>query len=348
MEDKLLLINKRPDVVDEFVKAYEHEEFQIDIAMNGVEAVRKLQASEYKLVVVGLIFPDIDGEKLLGYINKTAPETVCIVYATRISVAQIAYLTNRLHVFRIFLRPVEYRLEMLEAIQEGFEEYDLKKRMFEIAEEEKEKMQFQQDRYAQMRKKVLDRQKADGLFLRVCDPILKELAYLGDNLKEEEQQQLLDIQKGIIAQYLKEHQLPVGGLTAIEVKLRHQFFEGNANRSLRVHTGSALLQLPEPFIEGMYMCIWVLIHRMTMLTKQFDAYVDVDFETSSKISLNVSFQLPPGVWEEQKRRAISKKITYVYESVVKEICGNMYREVEDIRVSYKLHLDAGRQVEFEA
>ena len=96
------------------------------------------------------------------------------------------------------------------------------------------------------------------------------------------------------------------------------------------------------------MCIWVLIHRMTMLTKQFDAYVDVDFETSSKISLNVSFQLPPGVWEEQKRRAISKKITYVYESVVKEICGNMYREVEDIRVSYKLHLDAGRQTEFEA
>ena len=140
MEDKLFLINKRPDVADEFVKAYEHEEFQIDIAMNGVEAVRKLQTSEYKLVVVGLIFPDIDGEKLLGYINKTAPETVCIVYATRISVAQIAYLTNRLHVFRIFLRPVEYRLEMLEAIQEGFEEYDLKKRMFEIAEEEKEKM----------------------------------------------------------------------------------------------------------------------------------------------------------------------------------------------------------------
>ena len=116
MENRLLLINKRREVIEEFTQAYAGEQFQIDVATSGLEGYKKLQASSYKLVVMGMIYPDVDGNKLLAYIRKSFPQTKCIVYTTKISVGQIAYLTNRMHVFRIFLRPADYKGEMLASI----------------------------------------------------------------------------------------------------------------------------------------------------------------------------------------------------------------------------------------
>ncbi len=348
MEDRVLLINKRQNVVDEFIKAYEGESFRIDVAMSGVEGYQRLQEHAYKVVIVGMVFPDIDGEKLLAYIRKTAPETICIVYTTKLSVAQVAYLTNRMHVFKIFLRPGDYRGEILEAIEEGIENYDLKVQEGLEEEEEWKEFNLQKERYEERKKRVMDHRVADKRVFQVFDMIMKEISALNDDLEIEEREQLLKIEQEIMAQYIKENQLPVGGLMTIESKLRHQFFEGNDERKLRVHTGSTVIQLEDTFVESMYMCIWVLVYRMLLLTKQFDCYVDIDFATSSKVTLSVAFQLPAGVWQEQEKRAISRRITAVLESMIKELCAGYRREVSDIQIKYVLDLDAQNKIAFKA
>ena len=347
MDNRLLLINKRPEVIEEITKAYAGEQFQIDVAASGLEGLRKLQASSYKLVVMGMIYPDVDGNKLLAYIRKSSPDTRCIIYTTKISVGQIAYLTNRMHVFRIFLRPADYKGEMLSAIQEAFEQYDIEETNKEQRKEEQEDVIRHRERYQEMKQREMKQEEADTLLLRIFDPILKYVSGQEDGLTEVEREQILEMEQDVIGRYLKENRQPVNGLTTIEVKLRHYFFEGMQDRSLRLHTDSTVVQLPDSFVERIYICIWILIHRITLLTKCFDAYVDVEFETSSRLNVRVSFQLPPGVWEAEEAMPIARKITKVHESIVKNLSEKFRRNVDDIQVSYYMGFDAGESPVFE-
>lgn len=347
MEDRLLLINKRQEVVQEFLRSFQTENFIIDVAYSGVEGLERLRDTEYKVVVTGTVFRDIDGEKLLNYIAKNKPDTVCIVYTTKLSLAQVAYLTNKLHVFRVYLRPGDYRGKMLTGIQEAFEYYDVKVAEHEIEAAERENLQMQQERYDEMRKRVMEREKADSLLLRIFEPILSKVVERGDDLKPEEQAQLLTIEKQIIAQYMKENQMPVGGLGTVEVKLKHHFFENFPNRKLRVQTGSMVIQLNDSFVDMVYMCIWLLIRRVTLLTKSFETDVIIDFETSTKVNVDVKFKLPDGVWQEEENRAISKKITAVHEQVVRDLCSDFIRSGEDTHLDYHLLLDAQKEVVFD-
>ena len=347
MENRLLLINKRREVIEEFTQAYAGEQFQIDVATSGLEGYKKLQASSYKLVVMGMIYPDVDGNKLLAYIRKSFPQTKCIVYTTKISVGQIAYLTNRMHVFRIFLRPADYKGEMLSSIQEAFGQYDIAEANKERRKEEQEDVDRHKQRYQEMKQRELKQEEADTLLLRIFDPILRYVSEQEDGLSEVEREQILEMEQDVIERYLKENRQPVNGLPTVEVKLRHYFFEGMPDRSLRLHTDSTVVQLADSFVERMYICIWILIYRVTLLTKCFDAYVDIEFETSTRLNVRVSFQLPAGVWDAEESMPISRKITRVHESIVKNMCEKFRRSVDDIQVSYYLGFDAGKDPVFE-
>lgn len=127
MENSLLFINKRPEVIKEFLANMQGTSFQIDVADSGILGMKMLREKEYKVVITGMLMAEYDGEKILTYLKEKHPNTVCMVYTTRINIGQIVFLTNKLKVFRIFLRPGDYKGEMLSAIEEGFLRYDLLK-----------------------------------------------------------------------------------------------------------------------------------------------------------------------------------------------------------------------------
>lgn len=347
MEDRLLLINKRPEVIEEFTRAYAGEKFQIDVASSGLEGYQKLQKTSYKLVVMGMLYPDVDGNKLLAYIRKSVPMTRCIIYTTRISVGQIAYLTNRMHVFRIFLRPADYKGEMKEAIQRGFEEYDIEEMDSKHRQEEEQDVNLHLQRYQELRQQELKQEEADSMLLRIFDPVLKYVTEQEDGLTQFERDQILEMEQDVIERYLKENRLPMNGLPTIEVKLRHSFFEGMVDRTLRVHNDSTVVQLSDVFVERMYICIWVLVHRITLLTKFFDAYVDIKFETSSRVNVKVSFQLPPGVWEAEEALPVARKITCIHEAIVKNLSERFLRELDDVQITYLLGFETEKENIFE-
>lgn len=346
MEDRLLFINKRPEIVEEFVKAYESEEFQVEVARSGVEGYRKIQAANYKVVVTGMILPDIDGTKLITYLKKHSPDTICIVYTTKLNVGQLAYLVNELRVFRIYLRPGDYRGEMLDGIQEAFEQYELNVQREEERLVAEETIKEQRIRFEEMRKRVLEQSKADEFMLKVMEPILLQTTNALSGLRDDEKAQLLEIEREIVLAYLKENKISVNSMPALEMKLKHQFYEGNENRSLRFDIESRIVQLPDTFADRLYMCLWVLNYRMNMLTKYYEAHVVIEFETSTKVRVVFSFLLPPDVWETQDEYEISKCITGVFEHVVKDNCTSFKREYANMKLSYEMGFDASEEAVF--
>lgn len=126
MSRNLLFISKYKDIIEEFLNAMRDENIAIDTAQNGIEAVSLLRKREYQVVVTGLAMDGYNGEQLITYINKSFPNTVCIIYTTTISAAQLHFFVNKRNVFRVFLRPVDFKQEFMEALEEAYEYYEIK------------------------------------------------------------------------------------------------------------------------------------------------------------------------------------------------------------------------------
>ena len=104
MGKKLLFINKYPELVEEFSAAMQGRDVEIDIATNGIEAASYLKKNTYQVAVTGLSLDGYNGEQIVTYLNKNFPDTVCILYTTTISPAQLYFFFNERSVFRVFLR----------------------------------------------------------------------------------------------------------------------------------------------------------------------------------------------------------------------------------------------------
>lgn len=126
MDRNLLFISKYPDIVKEFLLAMEGKEIAIDVASNGIEAVTKLKKKEYQVVVTGITLEGYNGEQIITYLNKNHPNTVCIIYTTTISPSQLHFFINERNVFRVFLRPVDYRQKFFVALEDAFEYHDVR------------------------------------------------------------------------------------------------------------------------------------------------------------------------------------------------------------------------------
>lgn len=126
MSRRLLFISKYPEIVKEFLSAMGGKEMEIDTVSNGSDAVSKLKKTEYQVIVTGLSLDGYNGEQLITYLNKNHPNTVCMIYTTSISLAQLHFFINERNVFRVFLRPVNFHKEFSQALDEAFEYYDIR------------------------------------------------------------------------------------------------------------------------------------------------------------------------------------------------------------------------------
>ena len=158
MDRRILFISKYPEIVQEFLDAMKGKEVEIDTASNGIEAAAKLKKNVYQVVVTGLSLDGYNGEQLITYLNKKCPNTVCIIYTTTISPAQLHFFINEREVFRVFLRPVDFHGEFFLALEEAFEYYDVRVKNSEEAEEESEREELRRQEVKKIAKK-LNRQK---------------------------------------------------------------------------------------------------------------------------------------------------------------------------------------------
>ncbi len=124
MENNLLFVNQNHNIIRQFVDVMREYDFAIDTADNGRDAVAFLKRRQYKVMITGMDLAQVDGSKLIAYLNKVYPQTVCIVYTRRLELAHLKLLVNERRVFRIFENTADFGGEIYSAIMQAFEHYD--------------------------------------------------------------------------------------------------------------------------------------------------------------------------------------------------------------------------------
>lgn len=128
MENNLLFVNQNHDIIRQFVDVMREYNFAIDTADNGRDAVAFLKRRQYKVMITGMDLTQVDGSKLIAYLNKVYPQTVCIVYTRRLELAHLKLLVNERRVFRIFENTADFGGEIYTAIMQAFEHYDMQQK----------------------------------------------------------------------------------------------------------------------------------------------------------------------------------------------------------------------------
>ncbi len=75
----ILVVDDEPMLRDLLTKILTREGFRVDAAVDGEEAVEKMNREQYKLVVSDIEMPRMNGFELLKIIKRDFPETAVIM-----------------------------------------------------------------------------------------------------------------------------------------------------------------------------------------------------------------------------------------------------------------------------
>lgn len=108
MSDKRALVVDDDDPIRAMLaKVVERQNIAVDTARDGLEAIQKLDANEYKLILLDLMMPRVDGYGVLKHINANYPERLqCTIIASAVPETEIRKRFD-LPVFRIHSKPFD-------------------------------------------------------------------------------------------------------------------------------------------------------------------------------------------------------------------------------------------------
>ena len=114
---------KRALVVDDddpiramLAKVVERQDLEVDTARDGAEAIDRLDADGYNVVLLDLMMPRVDGFAVLRYMQKHHPDQLhCTIVATAIPESEVVKQFE-VPVYRIHVKPFDMQT-LLEDIQ---------------------------------------------------------------------------------------------------------------------------------------------------------------------------------------------------------------------------------------
>jgi DNA-binding response OmpR family regulator len=115
---------KRALVVDDddpiramLAKVVERQNLEVDTARDGAEAIQRLDANTYSVILLDLMMPRVDGYGVLKYLYANHPEQLaCTIIASAVPETEILKRFD-LPVFRIHAKPFELG-KLIEDIKE--------------------------------------------------------------------------------------------------------------------------------------------------------------------------------------------------------------------------------------
>jgi chemosensory pili system protein ChpA (sensor histidine kinase/response regulator) len=88
-------------------KIIERQDFDVDTARDGVEAIEKLDADDYSVLLLDLMMPRVDGYGVLQHLKATHPELLdCTIIASAVPESEI-FKRFDMPVFRVHAKPFD-------------------------------------------------------------------------------------------------------------------------------------------------------------------------------------------------------------------------------------------------
>ena len=203
MKRNLLFISRYPEIIDEFQGILEEKQIETEIAQNGTDAMELLKQKEYQILVTDLNLDGYNGDKILSYVNQKFPDTICMLYTNSISAVQLGFYLNKRDVFRVFLRPVNFRQEFMQALEEAYEFYDLKKRDRDSRQERLKQLEGNRKAIAEIEKIIENQNESWKDFEVFAERLLGfTMERYGRNLNTEQRRQYFCQRKKAVKGYV--------------------------------------------------------------------------------------------------------------------------------------------------
>jgi DNA-binding NarL/FixJ family response regulator len=315
--NSILFVNKRPGLIEEFTEAMAQFDFEIDTATNGVDALRLLEQTEYKVVVTGLIMEETDGIQLISKINQIYPSTACVVLTTKMNVAQLAYLINQLNVYRIYLRPVDLKGQFAEMLMDALSYYDHRKQYFQKQLILQSGLESSEGQAAKLTQKVQNAKDAVKLFEKLILPMANYSGKEARTLPEE---------------FLNKRNYFVQ-------KLLHQFIEIEKNTVTDLETAFQLIKkMSMQFQNEVVSCnqignktyhkiayqkllfvAWILQLRAAGTKKAHHLKVECNAQDNQKLEVHCTILVNQFDWNRLEETDLGKEMISIAESMVKSI-----------------------------
>ena len=115
-----MVIDDEPIVLKRLKTALEKSGYEVEIFLNGREAIERLNTSQFDIVVTDVRMDEVDGIDVLNYVRKNTPETKVVIitgYAT-IEMAREALVKGAFDFIAKPFKPNDLR-EVIERVVEA-------------------------------------------------------------------------------------------------------------------------------------------------------------------------------------------------------------------------------------
>ncbi len=141
MKQRIHVVDDEPVIQDVLERLLKSEGFEVEISSTEEEALRKQEENEFHLVLLDLMIPGSDGEKILKEILKKDPNQIVIIMTAYASI-ESAISTLKLGAYDYIQKPFKNE-ELLHIIKEGLEKRRLREENLRLKEALYKKYHFQ-------------------------------------------------------------------------------------------------------------------------------------------------------------------------------------------------------------
>jgi CheY-like chemotaxis protein len=104
MLERLLLVDDEPAILQGYQRVL-HREFQLETATSGADALAKIAAHPYAVVVSDMRMPEMDGVQLLAKIKIVSPDTIRVMLTGNADIETAIEAVNEGNIFRFLTKP---------------------------------------------------------------------------------------------------------------------------------------------------------------------------------------------------------------------------------------------------
>ena len=107
MSEKILIVDDEEIIRDSLTFILRKEGYEVDEARNGVQALEKVMATSYDIVITDIEMPEMRGTELLEKISLRSPHTFVIIITAYGSI-ETAIEALRKGAYDYVLKPIEF------------------------------------------------------------------------------------------------------------------------------------------------------------------------------------------------------------------------------------------------
>ena len=134
---KILIVDDDPDIRTQVCRWLKSENYEIDEAESGKQALEKVKKQTYGVILLDLKLPEIDGFKVLREIRQDYPDT-CVIILTGYPDAENTNRAMREGAFDFFEKPIRFNM-LLPRIESAIEKFNATREQYYQSEEQQEK-----------------------------------------------------------------------------------------------------------------------------------------------------------------------------------------------------------------